>query len=499
MTAIDDQVRGAQIPGRISESELDGFLDSCGPVVKRQSLKAIAMVATLGGLLFGYDTGVIAGALPFMSESVARGGLGLTPVTEGLVTSSLLAGAAFGALFGGRMSDRFGRRNNILFLAGIFFCGAVGTALAPNITVMIVARVVLGLAVGGASSTVPVYLAEIAPKEMRGRLVAVDALMIVTGQLLAFSTNAVLANVWDGHSTWRVMLIIASLPAIGLWVGMHFMPETARWYACKRRFSEAAHVLRRTRREDYDIKGELAEMLTVAEESAAQKAGGWADLKTPWIKRLVLIGVGIAMLQQLTGVNTLMYYAPTILVKTGLGTNAALTATVANGVVSVAASAVGLWLVGRFKRRQMLIVGQIGIVASLLAISTTFHFLIQPSLDAGTTPPALGSYTVLAFMLCFLIFQQSAVSPVCWVMLSEIFPMKMRGFGMGLAVFMLWSVNAVISFSFPVLISTFGGAGTFLVFAVINVGTVMFSFRMVPETSHLTLEELEEEFRYSKV
>src|ERR1035438_4645743 len=132
----------------------------------------------------------------------------------------------------------------------------IGTppALAPNIAVMITARVVLGLAVGGASSTVPVYLAEIAPKQMRGRLVAGDALVIVTGQLLAFSTNAVLANVWDGHSTWRVMLILASLPAIGLWVGMHFMPETARWYACKRRFNEAAHVLRRTRSEDYDIK-----------------------------------------------------------------------------------------------------------------------------------------------------------------------------------------------------------------------------------------------------
>ncbi|QTE31307.1 sugar porter family MFS transporter [Pengzhenrongella sicca] len=458
---------------------------------------AIAMVATLGGLLFGYDTGVIAGALPFMTDSAAGGGLGLTPVTEGLVTSSLLFGAAFGALYGGRLSDRYGRRHNILMLAVIFFVGAIGAALAPNVAVMIVARIVLGLAVGGASATVPVYLAEIAPKELRGRLVAVDQLMICTGQLLAYSVNAVLANVWDGHSTWRWMLFACSIPAIALWIGMHRMPETARWFAGRFRFAEAAQVLTSTRRPDYDVKGELGEMLTVAQESAITREGGWADLRTPWIKRLVLIGVGIAVLQQLTGVNTLMYYAPTILTETGLGTNTALTATIANGVVSVLASAVGLWLVGRFRRRQLLLVGQVGIIASLTAITLTFGLLIQPSLAAGTTPAVSSSYTVLAFMLCFLVFQQGAVSPVTWVMLSEIFPMTMRGFGMGLAVFLMWIANAIISFSFPVLISTFGGTGTFGVFACINVGTALFTWKLVPETAHLTLEELEEEFRHA--
>lgn len=498
MTAISDQVGATPAAGDVTPAQLTAFFDT-GQPVKKHSMQAIAMVATLGGLLFGYDTGVIAGALPFMTDTVANGGLGLSPVTKGLVTSSLLFGAAFGALYGGRLSDRYGRRHNILLLAGVFFVGAIGTALAPSVAVMIAARIVLGLAVGGASATVPVYLAEIAPKELRGRLVAVDQLMIVTGQLLAYSTNAVLANVWDGHSTWRWMLFLCSVPAIALWIGMHYMPETARWFACKTRFGEAAQVLKSTRRDGYDVEGELTEMLTVAQESAAKREGGWSDLKTPWIKRLVLIGVGIAVLQQLTGVNTLMYYAPTILTETGLGTNAALTATIANGVVSVIASAAGLWLVGRFRRRQLLIVGQLGIIASLAAIATTFGLMIQPSLAAGTTPPIAGSYTVLAFMLCFLVFQQGAVSPVTWVMLSEIFPMKMRGFGMGLAVFLMWIANAIISFSFPVLIDTFGGTGTFFVFAAVNVGTVIFSWRMVPETAHLTLEELEEEFRHTSV
>jgi major inositol transporter-like SP family MFS transporter len=493
MTAIDQVSTGPA--GQISAAQLDALVDTGGGVKKNHSVVAIAVVATLGGLLFGYDTGVIAGALPFMADSTAAGGLGLTAIGAGLVTSSLLVGAAFGALYGGRLSDRWGRRHNLLMLAGIFFVGAVGTALAPNIAVMVLARIVLGLAVGGASATVPVYLAEIAPRDLRGRLVAVDALMIVTGQLLAYTTNAVLANLWAGHSTWRLMLFVASVPAVALWVGMHFLPETARWYASKDRFAEAVQVLCSTRTPGHDIKAELADMVALAHQEHHARRGGWADLKTPWVKHLVLVGVGVAMVQQLTGVNTLMYYAPTILTTTGLGTNAALTATIANGVVSVLAATAGLWLVGRMRRRRLLLVGQLGIVASLGAIALSFGLLIQPSLAAGRTPPASGSYTVLGFMLGFLIFQQGAVSPVTWVMLSEIFPMRMRGFGMGVAVFGMWIINAIISFSFPVLIATVGGTGTFLVFAVLNVGTLIFSWRAVPETSHLTLEQLEAEFR----
>jgi len=495
MSTIGEVAGNPRARESISDVGPESLLEADGPALKKRSVKAIAVVATLGGLLFGYDTGVIAGALPFMTDSQAAGGLGLSSVGEGFVTSSLLVGAAFGALYGGRLSDRFGRRHNLLMLAGIFFLGAVGTAVAPNIAIMVVARIILGLAVGGASATVPVYLAEIAPKDLRGRLVAVDALMIVTGQLLAYSINAAIANTWDGHSAWRVMLLLCSIPAVALWIGMHFMPETARWYASKDRFGDAARVLRATRPDRHDVRGELGEMLAVMHEEERESTGGWRDLATPWIKRLVLIGAGIAMLQQLTGVNTLMYYAPTILTTTGLGTDAALTATIANGVVSVIAATVGLWLVGRLPRRRLLIVGQLGIIASLAAIAIAFGLLIQPSLAAGDTPPASSSYAVLAFMLCFLVFQQGAVSPVTWVMLSEIFPMKMRGFGMGFAVFLMWIVNAIISFLFPVLISTFGGTGTFLVFAVINVGTVIFSWRMVPETAHLTLEELEGEFR----
>lgn len=194
-------------------------------------LRTITVIATFGGLLFGYDTGVISGALPFMARSPEDGGLGLSPLTEGVVASSLVLGAAFGALFGGRLCDRYGRKRTILGLAVLFFIGALGTALAPDVSVMVLFRVLLGLAVGGASVTVPVFIAELAPAEHRGRLVTQNELMIVTGQLLAYTSNAIMANTVGEGGVWRWMLAIATIPAVLLWFGMLFVPESPRWLA----------------------------------------------------------------------------------------------------------------------------------------------------------------------------------------------------------------------------------------------------------------------------
>jgi major inositol transporter-like SP family MFS transporter len=472
------------------------------PSGKRRSLKVVAGVATLGSLLFGYDTGVISGALPYMQLPRAQGGLDLGPAQEGMIGGVLLIGAAFGAILGGHLSDKRGRRHGILVMAGVFLFAALGQALAPNLYVMYCFRFALGLAVGGASATVPVYLAETAPKSKRGTMVAVDQLMIVTGQLLAFAANAVIANTVHDTTAWRDMLALCSIPAVFLWIGMSRMPESARWLAARGDFAAAIGSLKRVRRIGTDgIAREMGHLVDASAEAANLPRSGWGCLRVRWIRHVVLVGVGIAVLQQTTGINTIMYYAPKILMATGRGGTASITAQVANGVISVIASACGLWLVARLPRRRMLIGGQAGIIVSLTVLALVFWTGVQPHLLANgdpdpNSPPALGaSYAVLGAMMLFLLFNQGLQAPANWVLLSEIFPMSIRGFGMGLAVFCLWVANAVITGVFPVMIAALGGGPTFAIFAGINVLTIVFSIIFVPETQHMSLEELERYFR----
>jgi len=451
------------------------------PAVSRR-LRVITVIATFGGLLFGYDTGVINGALPYMTDD-----LGLTAVTEGMVTSSLLLGAALGAITGGRLSDARGRRRTILTLAVIFFVGALGCTLAPNVAVMVVARFVLGLAVGGASVTVPVYLAEVSPAERRGALVTRNELMIVSGQLLAFTSNAIIAQVGgESGGVWRWMLVLATIPAVVLWFGMLVMPESPRWLASQTRFTEALDVLKQVRSQQR-AEAELAEVSALAVKEEQEKLGGWQDMRsTPWLRKLMFIGFGIAIVQQITGVNTIMYYGTQILTNAGFAADSALTANIANGVISVLATFVGIWLLGRVSRRPMLMTGQIGTTAALLLIGV--FSLVLPSGDGR-------AYAVLAMTVTFLAFQQGAISPVTWLMLSEIFPMRMRGFGMGVAAVVLWLTNFAIGLVFPSLVSGIGVSNTFFLFVVAGVFSLTFVKLYVPETKGRTLETLEAELR----
>ncbi|EFL36849.1 sugar transporter [Streptomyces viridochromogenes DSM 40736] len=455
--------------------------DDAPPAVKRR-LRLITIIATFGGLLFGYDTGVINGALPYMTDD-----LGLTPVTEGMVTSSLLLGAALGAVTGGRLSDARGRRRNILLLAVLFFVGALGCTLAKTTEVMIVARFVLGLAVGGASVTVPVYLAEVSPAERRGALVTRNELMIVSGQLLAFTSNAIIAQVGgESGGVWRWMLVVATLPAVVLWFGMLVMPESPRWLASRSRFGEALEVLRQVRSQAR-AEAELKEVTALAVRDEQEKLGGWQDIRsTPWVRKLMFVGFGIAIVQQITGVNTIMYYGTQILTDAGFAADSALTANIANGVISVLATFVGIWLLGRVDRRPMLMTGQIGTTAALLLIG--IFSLVLPSGDPR-------AFAVLAMTVTFLAFQQGAISPVTWLMLSEIFPMRMRGFGMGMAAVVLWLTNFVIGLVFPSLVSGIGISHTFFLFVVAGVLSLTFVKLYVPETRGRTLETLEAELR----
>lgn len=282
------------------------------------------------------------------------------------------------------------------------------------------------------------------------------------------------------------MLVLATVPAVVLWFGMLVMPESPRWLASKTRFGEALDVLKQVRSRQR-AEAELAEVSALALAKDQARLGGRQDMRsTPWLRRLMFVGFGIAIVQQITGVNTIMYYGTQILTDAGFTADSALTANIANGVISVLSTFVGIWLLGRINRRPMLMTGQIGTAAALLMIGV--FSLVLPSGDGR-------AYAVLAMTVTFLAFQQGAISPVTWLMLSEIFPMRMRGFGMGVAAVVLWLTNFAIGLVFPSLVDAIGISNTFFLFVVAGVLSLTFVKFYVPETRGRTLETLEAELR----
>jgi len=452
-------------------------------ITHQDYLRGVMLISTLGGLLFGYDTGVINGALAFMALPDQ---LNLSPKMAGLITSSLLAGAAIGAFLGGRIADIIGRRKMILYLATIFFFGANGCALSPNAEVLVFFRFALGLAVGGASVTIPTLLAEMSPVEQRGQMVTQNHLMIVTGQLLAFAINAALGVSYGATgSTWRYMLAIASLPAVILWIGMLGVPESPRWLIVQGRIGEALEVLKKIREEKRAQK-ELDEIKeTIALEKSIKHAT-YSDLAIPWIRRIVFIAMGVAICQQISGVNSIMYYGTQILTEAGFSTQAALIGNIANGIISVGATFFGIWMIDRHGRRPLVMTGQIGTILCLFLIG-----IASDVFDGSTSLP----YIVLALTVAFLFFQQGFLSPVTWLLLSEMFPVRLRGMGMGCAVLCLWVANFFVGYFFPQLLFSFGLSATFFIFAGIGLLGLLFVIKFVPETRGRSLEQIERDFR----
>src|SRR5688500_895180 len=445
-------------------------------------LVKLTAISTLGGLLFGYDTGVISGALLYMRDDLA-----LTPLTEAVVVSSLLfPGAAFGALLGGKLADALGRKGSLLVCAGLFLFGALICAIAPNVTVMTIGRILLGFGVGAAAATCPLYLAEMAPADRRGRMVTINELMIVTGQFLAFAMNALLDALIEDANVWRWMLGIATIPAVGLFVGMFFLPDSPRWYAVRGRLDDTRRVLGLSRdpaeaSEEYNVIAEHAKR-----DLAEDKGAALRDLRAfPWMRRILWIGCGLATVQQATGINTVNYYTPTILQSSGLGASASLILTITVGITSVVGTILGIYLLGIVNRRPLIITGFVGVTASHAVLAMSF--LLPES--------GFRSYLILAAMLVLVAFVQTFIGTLVWLLLSEIFPMTIRGFAMGIAVFVLWCVNALISFVFPLLVEAAGSTLTFGLFALINFCSFLFVKKYCPETRGRSLEELEDDFR----
>lgn len=450
----------------------------------RQRLFFVVLVATMGSLAYGYDTGIISGALPFMTLPAAQGGLGLNPFTEGLVTSSLIFGAALGAFLSGYLSDRFGRRITLRSLALLFVLGALGTALAPTVNIMIVMRFLLGVAVGGGSSTVPVFIAEIAGPRKRAPLVSRNELMIVSGQLVAYIVSALMSYLLNDPHMWRYMLALAMVPGVLLFIGTFFVPASPHWLVAEGRVKDALRVLKTLREHPREVQKEMSDMKQQARESQ-QGPSTKELLKQKWVLRLVLTGAGMGFVLQFTGVNAFMYYTPIILKTTGMGTSASIAATIGNGIVSVLAAIAGIKGVSRFGRRPMLMTGLTIVICAQIALGCVLVFMPQ---DMTQSLLALGC------ILVFLFFMQMCISPVYWLLMSELFPMKVRGALTGTAVSFQWICNAIVAFAFPPLLAVAGNT-TFFIFALINIGSLIFVAMALPETRGKSLEQIETAMR----
>lgn len=430
-----------------------------------------ASFAALGGLLFGYDTGVISGALIFIKRE-----FGLTTAAEEVVVSGVLLGATIGAIFGGKAADLFGRRRVLLVTAAIFGIGALASAVAPSPTILIISRVVLGLAIGLASTNVPVYLSEVAPPHARGWVVSLFQLAVTVGIVVAYLTDYAFA----GIEGWRWMLGLAVVPALVFGTGMFFLPETPRWLIRGGHHEVAQRVLVRIR-ELPDVSVEIEEI----KASLAQQAesGHWTDLLRRQVRPALVVGLGLAIFQQITGINTVIYYAPRILQSAGFNSaSGAILATVGVGVVNVGMTIVAMFLVDRAGRRPLLLVGIAGMIITLGALGLSFR-ISNPSGQLAW----ISVICLMGYVASFAI----SLGPIFWLLIAEIYPLKIRGLAEGTAATFNWASNLIVSLTFLTLVEKLGASSTFLLYAVASVASWVFAYCFVPETKGRSLEQIE--------
>lgn len=439
---------------------------------KKVYINVIYFFGALGGLLFGYDTGVISGALIFIKED-----LGLTPFMEGLVVSGVLIGALAGAAFGGTLADRIGRKKLIIWLGALFSIGAIGTGLSRNVESLVLFRIVLGVAVGGASAIVPLYLSEMAPAAIRGRVASLNTLMNALGILMAYVIN----YVFSSSGRWDWMLLLAIVPSLLLMVGMLFMPESPRWLLQNEREEEARRVLLLTRDSD-EIDLEIKSIKALKTEEKVPLS----ELFSPLMRPILLVGVGVAIFQQVIGTNTIIYYTPTILIDSGIGASSAIAGTIGIGIINVLFTIIGTVLIDRLGRKMLMLIGNIGMSLALGVLGVSTLFFQAPS------------WLLLGCLCLFMVAYSASWGMVAWVVLAEIFPLKIRGTAIGFASTCLWLANIAVSLSFPVLLESLGSSVLFLFYAVIGIAAFLFVLKFVPETKGKSLEEIEAEITAKK-
>jgi sugar porter (SP) family MFS transporter len=429
-----------------------------------------AAITALGGLLFGYDTGVISGALLFIGKDFH----GMSSTEKELLTSILLIGAMVGALGAGKIADKIGRRITVLGTAAVFLVGVVLAAFSPSYGVLLVARVVIGLAVGSASMVVPLYIGETAPPRIRGALVSFNQLAITSGILVSYLVDYGLSSAQN----WRLMFGFAAIPALLMFVGMWFQHESPHWLVTQGREREARGVLQRVR-DDGDIDAEIAEVRHLSRRTSSAR-----DLLNPRIRHVLTIGIALAVFQQITGINTIIYYAPTLLSNAGFGHSAALLANVVNGVVNVGMTVVAIWLLDRTGRRPLLLTGTSGMAVGMVMVALTF-------LLGGSHLHGVGAYVAIAGLLIYTGSFAVGLGPVFWLLISEIYPVEIRGRAMSVATIANWGANFVVTVSFLTLLGAIGDDGTFFLFGFLTLVALAYFYKQVPETKNRALTDIE--------
>ena len=437
-----------------------------------------AAITALGGLLFGYDTGVVSGALLFLKPEFG----GLSNFQLELVTSLLLLGAIGGALIAGRLADRIGRKPTILITATVFVLGVLLAAFTPSYAVLLIARLVIGLAVGSSSMVVPLYIGEIAPPRFRGGLVSLNQLAITLGILVSYLVDYGLAS----SGNWRLMFGLAAAPAVLLFGGILTQKESPYWLIERGRDGEARSVLARLRPSG-EVDQEVSEIRSVISQGRA----GLRELLSRAVKPALLVGVAMAVFQQVTGINTVIYYAPSLLHDAGLGNSSALLANVGIGAVNVLMTIVAIRLLDRTGRRPLLIGGSTGMAIGMIAAALAF--IGGTHLTGGRAVLAIAALVVYTGSFAI------GLGPVFWLMISEIYPQRVRGTAMSVASMANWGANFLVTISFLTMLSAIGGTGVFALFAFLTLMAIWFFIRKVPETKGRSLQAIEAELRGSQL
>jgi sugar porter (SP) family MFS transporter len=429
----------------------------------------VAIAAALAGLLFGYDVGSISGALLYIEKDFI-----LSPWQQGFVVGAVPFGALLTSLVGGMLNDKIGRKKSLLLTALLFIGGALICAVSISIAMLICGRLLIGLAIGIGSFSAPLYIAEMSEERHRGGLVTLNQLAIVCGICLAYGMNYLLSST----ENWRLMLGFATIPGLILLVSSMLLPESPRWLMLKNQFEKAKHILCRIHgKSEGEAEFHALSSVIKSEHSISKKT-----FRKDFYKVLAL-GILVSILTQAVGINAIIYYAPKIFLAAGIGAKtSAILATFGIGLVNVIFTLVAVRFLDQFGRRKLLLTGVFGIALSLLCIVIVLHFMVLSSTVA---------WIIFGCFLLFIACQAIGTGPACWLIPSEIFPLSIRGLGMGLSVAANWGTNVIVALLFPIVLKTYGVGVSFFVFLVIAIIAWIYFYTMVPETKDVSLETIE--------